>query len=307
MLAHEVVTRIWKSVLGHGSVRNRDYPDRDPVAVVMISVNVLRELTALSRIDSPPHPTEPPILTLPEESAPMSPHEPNDRAWTGADDITELGGLSADERDQLAVDLQREQQAVDDIGDLASALRRQMEAEQRQRYGTDPTATTASRSETHQREHVTDGFPCWCEPTIENYRAGNRPDGLRAGSEADPDPWDVDRVPLRPLNDQVFLVRVQPLDRTASGLAIPESAQSKGCECRVLAAGPGAKHARTGERIPMSVVAGDHVVIGKWQGNEVTIPDYVRAAWGIDDREPVIVVRETDILAVLVPASEVCA
>lgn len=202
------------------------------------------------------------------------------------DDLFELGGLSPDELDQLAIDLRQEQ-------DLAQ-----------------------------ERKHVTDGTPCWCEPTTidPEIELGLEPDGGIDGTTGLPlgvgapivnagggglDPW----LPglLQPLNDQVFLVRVQPPDRTASGLAIPESAQSKGCECRVLAAGPGAKNARTGKRIPMSVAAEDRVVIGKWQGNEVTVPDYVRAAWGIDDREPVIVVRETDILAVLAPASEVCA
>lgn len=106
--------------------------------------------------------------------------EPSEHAWTGADDIMELGGLSADERDQLATDLQREQEAATD----ADLLREQSQATVKRWY--DPGNDVPDAIERHlEREHVTDGSPCWCGPTIEDYRGGTvDPDAVVPGVEA---------------------------------------------------------------------------------------------------------------------------
>lgn len=90
------------------------------------------------------------------------------------DDLSELGGLSTDERDRLADYLRREQDLEHEQEELVigwpdavvSAVKETLHIEAERRYGTNPTTTQASRA----REHVTDGTPCWCEPTIEDYR-----------------------------------------------------------------------------------------------------------------------------------------
>lgn len=48
--------------------------------------------------------------------------------------------------------------------------------------------------------------------------------------------------------------------RTAGGIYLPDSAQKELNEAKVLAVGPGAND-KDGKRIPMSVAAGDKVLI----------------------------------------------
>jgi chaperonin GroES len=104
---------------------------------------------------------------------------------------------------------------------------------------------------------------------------------------------------IQPLHDQVFLVRIKAPETTSSGLHVPESAQDRGVEARVVAVGPGRLHPETGIRMPMSVAAGDRAILARYQGTEVQIPDEARAALGVGDREPVLVVREPEILAIV--------
>lgn len=110
---------------------------------------------------------------------------------------------------------------------------------------------------------------------------------------------------LRPLHDNVFIVRIKQPETTASGLHIPESAaqsQGKGFECRVLAAGPGRRNPKTGTLEPITVAAGDTVILGQYQGTETQVPLLDRLDLGIGEQETVLVVRETEILAVVARA-----
>jgi co-chaperonin GroES (HSP10) len=65
---------------------------------------------------------------------------------------------------------------------------------------------------------------------------------------------------LAPLLDRVLVQRIKPEPKTASGIFLPESSVKEQNEAKVLAVGPGAVD-RNGQRIPMSVTAGDKVLI----------------------------------------------
>ncbi|PNY23124.1 Chaperonin 10 kDa subunit [Tolypocladium capitatum] len=73
---------------------------------------------------------------------------------------------------------------------------------------------------------------------------------------------------LVPLLDRVLVQRVKAEAKTAGGIFLPESSVEKLNEAKVLAVGPGALD-KTGSRLPMSVVAGDRVLIPQFGGSPV--------------------------------------
>ena len=92
---------------------------------------------------------------------------------------------------------------------------------------------------------------------------------------------------FRPLNDRVLLQRVEEDTKTASGIIIPDTAQEKPSQGVVKAIGPGARN-EAGERVAMSVAAGDKVLFGKWSGTEVNL-----------DGTDYLIMGESDIMAVI--------
>lgn len=65
---------------------------------------------------------------------------------------------------------------------------------------------------------------------------------------------------LAPLLDRVLVQRIKADTKTASGIILPESSVEKLNEAKVMACGPGALD-KKGNRLPMSVAAGDRVLI----------------------------------------------
>jgi chaperonin GroES len=65
---------------------------------------------------------------------------------------------------------------------------------------------------------------------------------------------------LAPLLDRVLVQRVKAESKTAGGIFLPDSAVKELNEAKVLAVGPGALD-KDGKRVPMSVNAGDKVLI----------------------------------------------
>jgi chaperonin GroES len=92
---------------------------------------------------------------------------------------------------------------------------------------------------------------------------------------------------IKPLYDRVMLKRVDPVETAKGGIIIPDTAKEKPQEALVVAVGEG-KFDDNGKRIPMSVKAGDKVLIGKYSGTEVKL-----------DGDDHVIVREDEILAVL--------
>lgn len=92
---------------------------------------------------------------------------------------------------------------------------------------------------------------------------------------------------LQPLDDRVVVEPEVAAEVTAGGLFIPEVARDKPQRGWVVAAGPG-HLTDQGVLLAMPVKPGDEIVFGKFAGSEILV-----------DREPVLIVRATDILAII--------
>jgi chaperonin GroES len=91
---------------------------------------------------------------------------------------------------------------------------------------------------------------------------------------------------VAPLSDRAV---VQPLDEAEQmrgGLYIPDTAKEKPQQGKIIAVGPG--RFEKDKRIPMEVKVGDTVLFGKYSGAEITVGG-----------EPVLILRESDILAII--------
>lgn len=92
---------------------------------------------------------------------------------------------------------------------------------------------------------------------------------------------------LTPLNDRVLVKRLEGEEKTAGGLYIPDTAKEKPSKGEVVAAGPG-KTAENGQKVAMTVKAGDMVLFNKYAGTEIKLD-------GVEH----LVMREDDILAII--------
>ena len=92
---------------------------------------------------------------------------------------------------------------------------------------------------------------------------------------------------IRPLYDRVMLKRVDAAETVKGGIIIPDTAKEKPMEAAVVAVGEG-KFDDNGKRVPLTVKAGDRILIGKYAGTEIKI----------DDVE-YLILREDEVLAVV--------
>jgi len=95
-------------------------------------------------------------------------------------------------------------------------------------------------------------------------------------------------IKLKPLGDRLIVEPIEREEVTASGIVLPETAKEKPQEGKVLAVGPGRRD-EEGKRVPMDVKEGDRVLFAKYAGTEVKLET---------DRK-VLVLRESDILAIV--------
>ena len=86
---------------------------------------------------------------------------------------------------------------------------------------------------------------------------------------------------FKPLHDRVLIEVLDSSEKTAGGIIIPDSAQEKPQEGKVVAVGGGAK-TEDGKKIPMDVKVGDKVLFGKWSGTDVKIDGKDNEAVGGD-------------------------
>ena len=75
---------------------------------------------------------------------------------------------------------------------------------------------------------------------------------------------------LKPLHDRVLVERVEQEDRTKGGIIIPDTAQEKPMEGKVISVGGGARN-ENGQVVALDVKKGDRILFGKWSGTEVKI------------------------------------
>lgn len=93
---------------------------------------------------------------------------------------------------------------------------------------------------------------------------------------------------LKPLGDRIVVKALESETTTAGGIVLPDTAKEKPQRGEVLAVGPG-KLLDNGTRSAIDVQVGDHVVYGKYGGNEIKVGG-----------EEVIILRADDILGVMV-------
>ena len=87
---------------------------------------------------------------------------------------------------------------------------------------------------------------------------------------------------VKPLSDRVLVKPNPAVEKTASGLFIPDTAKEKPLMGKVVAVGPG-----TAE-IKMEVKVGDMVIYGKYAGTELS-----------HEGEDYLVMKQSDLIAVV--------
>lgn len=92
---------------------------------------------------------------------------------------------------------------------------------------------------------------------------------------------------IRPLGDRLIVERLENVDKTASGLYIPDSAKEKPQQGKVIAVGKG-KITEDGSVRPVDVKVGDIVVFGKYSGQEITV-----------EGQELLIMKEDDVYGVL--------
>lgn len=92
---------------------------------------------------------------------------------------------------------------------------------------------------------------------------------------------------IKPLGDRLVVERLEPEEKTAGGIIIPDTAKDKPKQAKVIAVGPGNKD-ENGKRIPVDVEAGDIVLFTQWAGNEIKI-----------DGKEFLVLKESDVIGII--------
>ena len=92
---------------------------------------------------------------------------------------------------------------------------------------------------------------------------------------------------FRPLHDRVVVERMESEQKSAGGIIIPDTAQEKPMQGKVIAVGAGARD-EAGKVQQLDVKAGDTVLFGKWSGTEVKI-----------DGQEYLIMKESDIMGVI--------
>ena len=81
--------------------------------------------------------------------------------------------------------------------------------------------------------------------------------------------------------------RLEEKEQKVGGIIVPDTAKEKPQQAEVMAVGSG-KVLDDGTKVPLSVRAGDKVLVGKWSGTDVKI-----------DGEDYLILKEDEILGIL--------
>ena len=87
---------------------------------------------------------------------------------------------------------------------------------------------------------------------------------------------------LKPIGDRVIVQRLGSAEKSRGGLYLPDAAQEKPQEGKVIAVGSG-KTLDTGKVVPLSVKPGDRIIFGKYSGSEIKVDDKEYVFLGEDD------------------------
>jgi chaperonin GroES len=92
---------------------------------------------------------------------------------------------------------------------------------------------------------------------------------------------------IQPLADRIMVEVLEAKEVTKGGIVLPDTAQEKPQEAKVVAIGKG-KVSEEGKQIPPEVKVGDKVLFGKYSGTEITV-----------DGNEYLILKEEDILAIV--------
>jgi len=92
---------------------------------------------------------------------------------------------------------------------------------------------------------------------------------------------------FKPLHDRVLVRRLGEEDKTAGGIIIPDTAQEKPSEGKIVAVGPGTRD-KDGNLVPLELKVGDTILFGKWSGTEARI-----------DGEELLIMQESDVMGII--------
>ena len=92
---------------------------------------------------------------------------------------------------------------------------------------------------------------------------------------------------FKPLHDRVAVRRLGEGDKTAGGIIIPDTAQEKPSEGKIVAVGPGTRD-KDGNLVPLELKVGDTILFGKWSGTEARI-----------DGEELLIMQESDVMGII--------
>ncbi len=93
------------------------------------------------------------------------------------------------------------------------------------------------------------------------------------------------KINIEPLDDRVVVQPEEAEEKTAGGILLPDAAQEKPQQGRIVAAGPG-KLLDSGERGELDLKVGDRVLYGRYSGTEIKVSG-----------EEYMIMKESDILA----------
>ncbi len=94
---------------------------------------------------------------------------------------------------------------------------------------------------------------------------------------------------LTPIDDRVLVELTKPAEKTAGGLFIPDMAQARSSNGRVVAVGPG-KRDKKGRRRPLDVRVGEKIMYADYAGSKLEL-----------EGRNLLLINESDILGVLEP------
>jgi len=92
---------------------------------------------------------------------------------------------------------------------------------------------------------------------------------------------------IEPLEDRIVVEPLEAEETTKGGIVLPDTAQEKPQQGKIIAVGPG-KVLDSGERAKPAVKKGDTVVYAKYGGTEIEV-----------DGKDLMILRESDILAIV--------
>jgi len=92
---------------------------------------------------------------------------------------------------------------------------------------------------------------------------------------------------IRPLGERILVKRTEKEVVSDGGIFIPEMAQEKPCEGKIVAIGTG-KISKNGDIIPLEVQVGDNILFSMYAGADISV-----------DGEKFLIMQEDDVLAII--------